>query len=87
MLFLLISSFNLLFSMEETIIAVAYLIGAILGILLLIKVWRACDDIRRIANKFDPEAMSDQERYEWFAKRNKPNRPRPSVEAKEELEK
>ncbi len=71
----------------ENIIAIAYLIGAILGILLFIKVWRACDDIRRIANKFDPEAMSDQERYEWFAKRNKPNRPRSSVETKEELDK
>ena len=71
----------------ETIIAVVYLIGAVLGIMLFIKVWRACDDIRRIANKIDPEAMSDQERYEWFAKRKEPNRPRSSVETKEGLDK
>lgn len=57
---------------------VAAVVGAVLETILFFKLWRACDNIKRIADKYAPDLEKEQE---------KRNRPRSSVETKEELEK
>lgn len=37
------------------LIGILYFVGIIFGIHLFIKVWRACNDIHRIANKLAPK--------------------------------
>lgn len=53
-------------------------VWGILCIILFFKVWRACNDIKRIADKYAPDLEKERE---------KRNRPRSSVETKEELDK
>lgn len=45
----------------STILFIIALIWAILNIILFFKVWRACDDIRRIADKYDPDGKAQRE--------------------------
>ena len=45
----------------EILLLIIVLIWAILNIVLFAKMWRACDDIRRIADKFDPEGKEQRE--------------------------
>lgn len=61
-----------------TLFWIATVIGAILEIILFFKLWRACNDIKRIADKYAHDLEKE---------RVKRNRPRSSVETKEELEK
>lgn len=61
-----------------TLFFVATIVGAILEIILFFKLWRACDNINRIADKYAPDLEKERERR---------NRPRSSVETKEELDK
>lgn len=57
---------------------IATVVGAILEIILFFKLWKACNDIKRIADKYAPDLEKERERR---------NRPRSSVETKEELDK
>ena len=50
----------------ELISAIA-LIWAVLNIILFFKLWRACDNIKRIADKFDPEGKAERERAKGFS--------------------
>lgn len=61
-----------------TFFLIATVVGAILEIILFFKLWRACNDIKRIADKYAPDLERERERR---------NRPRSSVETKEELDK
>lgn len=61
-----------------TLFLIATVVGAILEIILFFKLWRACNDIKRIADKYAPDLEKERERR---------NRPRSSVETKEELDK
>lgn len=61
-----------------TLFLVATVVGAILEIILFFKLWRACDNIKRIADKYAPDLEKERE---------KRNRPHSSVETKEDLEK
>lgn len=54
------------------------IVWGVLNIILFFKLWRACDNIKRIADKYAPDLEKERERR---------NRPRSSVETKEELEK
>ena len=49
--------------MEILLPAIA-LVWAILNIILFFKVWGACNDIRRIADKYDPDGKAKRE-TEW----------------------
>lgn len=61
-----------------TLFLIATVVGAILEIILFFKLWKACNDIKRIADKYAPDLEKERERR---------NRPRSSVETKEELDK
>lgn len=61
-----------------TLFLIATVVGAVLEIILFFKLWRACDNIKRIANKYAPDLEKERE---------KRNRPRSSVETNEEIEK
>lgn len=39
----------------EVLILIIGIIWGVLNIILFFKLWGACDDIRRIADKYDPE--------------------------------
>lgn len=58
-----------------TVLGIAW---GILNIILFFKLWGACNNIKRIANKYAPDLEKERERR---------NRPRSSVETKEELDK
>jgi len=45
----------------EILLPIIALIWAVLNIILFFKVWRACDDIRRIADKYDPDGKAKRE--------------------------
>ncbi len=45
----------------EILLPILALIWAILNIVLFFKVWSACDDIRRIADKYDPDGKAKRE--------------------------
>ena len=62
----------------STILLTIGLAWVILNIILFFKLWRACDNIKRIADKYAPDLEKERE---------KRNRPHSSVETKEELEK
>ena len=57
----------------ETIILIIGTVWGILNIILFFKLWGACDDIRRITNKYAPDL-------------EKSNLPRSTVETKKELD-
>lgn len=44
----------------ETPFLVATIVGAILEIILFFKLWGACDNIKRIADKYDPEGLEER---------------------------
>lgn len=62
----------------EVALAVLGIAWGILNIILFFKLWGACNNIKRIANKYAPDLEKERERR---------NRPRSSVETKEELDK
>lgn len=41
----------------EILIAVILLVWGILNIILFFKIWGACNNIKRIANKYDPDGI------------------------------
>lgn len=43
------------------IISVIALIWAVLNIILFFKIWGACNNIKRIADKYDPEGKAERE--------------------------
>ncbi len=45
----------------EILLPIIALIWAVLNIILFFKVWSACDDIRRIADKYDPDGKTKRE--------------------------
>lgn len=45
----------------EILLAIAGLVWFILNIILFFKLWGACDDIRRIADKYDPEGKEQRD--------------------------
>ncbi len=45
-----------------TLFLVATVVGAVLEIILFFKLWGACDNIKRIADKYDPEGKAERER-------------------------
>lgn len=45
----------------ELLLPIIALIWAIMNIVLFFKVWRACDDIRRIADKYDHDGKIKME--------------------------
>lgn len=45
----------------EILLAIAGLVWFILNIILFFKLWGACDDIRRIADKYDPEGKAQRD--------------------------
>lgn len=45
----------------EILLPIIALAWAILNIILFFKIWGACDDIRRIADKYDPEGKEQRE--------------------------
>lgn len=57
---------------------IASVVVAILNAILFFKLWIACDNIKRIADKYAPDPEKERERR---------NRPHSSVETKEEFEK
>lgn len=65
-----------------TLFLVATVVGAVLEIILFFKLWGACDNIKRIADKYDPEGKAERERK---AKEYKPWGFTP--ETKDEVEK
>lgn len=46
----------------EILFLVATVLGAILEIILFFKLWSACDNIKRIADKYDPEGKAERGR-------------------------
>lgn len=62
----------------EVTLAVLGIAWGILNIILFFKLWGACNNIKRIANKYAPDLEKERESR---------NRPRSSVETKEELDK
>lgn len=45
-------------------ISVIAIVWAVLNIILFFKLWGACNNIKRIADKFDPEGKAERERVE-----------------------
>lgn len=45
----------------EILLPIIALIWAILNIVLFFKLWGACNDIRRIADKYDPDGKTQRE--------------------------
>lgn len=46
----------------EILLPIIGITWVILNIILFFKVWTACDDIRRIADKYDPESKAAREK-------------------------
>lgn len=45
----------------EILLPIIALIWAVLNIILFFKLWSACNDIRRIADKYDPDGKAKRE--------------------------